>query len=180
MVNNIKCSASGLCHPTGRRQCWWAMKVRPAQVRLVGTACWIGTWEWFFLLRDFTANHSLSITNTVFEHKRAHKCTWHYIVGCRSVIHFVIISSDLRQYVLDIQSKRGAELSTDLVVSWIRWIRYHLVRVCWEDRAEVPVWEIFNSHLQLSFDSILSPNGPCSEPPFLKLCPQGCWCMLWW
>lgn len=77
----------------------------------------------FSLLRDFTANHSLSITNTVFEHKRAHKCTWHYIVGRRSVIHFVIISSDLRQLVLDIRSKRGAELSTDLVVSWIRWIR---------------------------------------------------------
>ncbi|KAI3362094.1 hypothetical protein L3Q82_012420 [Scortum barcoo] len=39
----------------------------------------------------------------------------------RSMIDFVVVSSDLRPYVLDTQVKRGAELSTDhhLVVIWI-------------------------------------------------------------
>ena len=38
----------------------------------------------------------------------------------RSMIDFVILSSDLRSYVFDTRVKRGAELSTDhhLVVSW--------------------------------------------------------------
>ncbi|KAI3374338.1 hypothetical protein L3Q82_006173 [Scortum barcoo] len=59
------------------------------------------------------------------------------------MIDFVVVSSDLRPYVLDTRVKRGAELSTDhhLVVSWIRWQRRKLdrpgrpkriVRVCWE------------------------------------------------
>jgi len=56
---------------------------------------------------------------------------------------FVIVSSDLRPYVLDTWVKRGGELSTDyhLVVSWIRWRGSRLdrpgkpkrvVRVNWE------------------------------------------------
>ena len=76
------------------------------------------------LLLDFCASHGLSIMNTMFEHKDAHKCTWYQsTLGRRSMIDFVIVSSDLRPCVLDTRVKRGAELSTDhhLVVSWVRW-----------------------------------------------------------
>ncbi|KAI3351146.1 hypothetical protein L3Q82_005608 [Scortum barcoo] len=66
------------------------------------------------LLLDFCASHSLSITNTMFEHKGVHQCTWHQdTLGRRSMIDFVVVSSDLRPYVLDTRVKRGAELSTD-------------------------------------------------------------------
>ncbi len=117
-------------------------------------------------LLDFCASYSLSITNTMFKHKGVHQCTWHQdTLGRRSMINFVVISSDLRPYVLDTRVKRGAELSTDhhLVVSWIRWRGRKLdrlgrpkrtVRVCWERLAESPVREIFNSHLRRSFDRI--------------------------
>ncbi|KAI3365796.1 hypothetical protein L3Q82_000794 [Scortum barcoo] len=98
------------------------------------------------------------------------------------MIDFVVVSSDLRPYVLDTRVKRGAELSTDhhLVVSWLRWQRRKLdrpgrpkriVRVCWERLAEPSVREVFNSHLRKSFSQIpreagtLSPSGPCSLPP---------------
>ena len=66
------------------------------------------------LLLYFCASHGLSITNTMVEHKDAHKCTWYQsTLGRRSMIDFVIMSSDLRLYVL--------EFSTDhnLVVSWV-------------------------------------------------------------
>ncbi|KAI3354769.1 hypothetical protein L3Q82_004595 [Scortum barcoo] len=80
-------------------------------------------------------------------------------LGRRSMIDFVVVSSDLRPYVLDTRVKRGAELSTyhHLVVSWIRWQRRKLdrpgrpkriVRVCWERLAEPSVREVFNSHLR--------------------------------
>ncbi|KAI3363805.1 hypothetical protein L3Q82_001412 [Scortum barcoo] len=41
------------------------------------------------LLLDFCASHSLSITNTMFEHKGVHQCTWHQdTLGRRSMIDF--------------------------------------------------------------------------------------------
>ncbi|KAI3356013.1 hypothetical protein L3Q82_017286, partial [Scortum barcoo] len=68
----------------------------------------------------------------MFEHKRVHQsCTWQQdTLGWRSMIDFVVVSSDLWLYVLDTRVKRGAELSTDhhLVVSWIRWQRRKLDR----------------------------------------------------
>ncbi len=76
------------------------------------------------LLLDFCASYRLSITNTMFDHKDVHQCKWHQdTLGRRLMIDFVVVSSDLRPYVLDIRVRRGAELSTDhhLVVSWIRW-----------------------------------------------------------
>ncbi|KAI3376108.1 hypothetical protein L3Q82_016634 [Scortum barcoo] len=86
------------------------------------------------------------------------------------MIDFVVVSSDLRPYVLDTRVKRGAELSTDhhLVVSWIRWQGRKLdrpgrpkriVRVCWERLAEPSVREVFNSHLRKSFSQIPREAG---------------------
>ncbi|KAI3370935.1 hypothetical protein L3Q82_023490 [Scortum barcoo] len=109
--------------------------------------------------------------NTMFEHKGVHQCTWHQdTLSRRSMIDFVVVSSDLRPYVLDTRVKRGAELSTDhhLVVSWIRWQRRKLdrpgrpkriVRVCWERLAEPSVREVFNSHLRKSFSQIPTEAG---------------------
>ncbi len=80
-------------------------------------------------------------------------------LGQRSMIDFVIVSSDLRLHVFDTQVKGGAELSTDyhLVVSWAR-LRgkpldkpgkpKHVVRVNWEC-LEAPGWVAFNFHLLL-------------------------------
>ncbi|KAI3357929.1 hypothetical protein L3Q82_016319 [Scortum barcoo] len=49
----------------------------------------------------------------MFKHKGVHQCTWHQdTLGRRSMIDFVVVSSDLRPYVLDTQVKRGAELSS--------------------------------------------------------------------
>uniref|UniRef100_A0A8C6LDH0 Reverse transcriptase domain-containing protein n=1 Tax=Nothobranchius furzeri TaxID=105023 RepID=A0A8C6LDH0_NOTFU len=102
----------------------------------------------------------------MFEHKDAHRYTWYQgSLGHRSMIDFVVVSSDLRPYVLDTRVKRGAELSTDhhLVVSWIRWQGNmprrpgrpkRIVRVCWERLAEEPVKTVFNSHLRQSFDHV--------------------------
>uniref|UniRef100_A0A3B5PZQ4 Endonuclease/exonuclease/phosphatase domain-containing protein n=1 Tax=Xiphophorus maculatus TaxID=8083 RepID=A0A3B5PZQ4_XIPMA len=123
------------------------------------------------LLLDFCARHGLSITNTMFKHKGVHMCTWHQdTLGRSSMIDFVIVSSDLRPYVLDTRVKRGAELSTDhyLVVSWLRWwgrkpVRpgrpKRVVRVCWERLAESPVRRSFNSHLRQNFEHVPGEVG---------------------
>ncbi|KAI3353913.1 hypothetical protein L3Q82_005118 [Scortum barcoo] len=93
------------------------------------------------LLLDFCASHSLSITITMFEHKGVHQCTWHQdTLGRRSMIDFVVVSSDLRPYVLDTRVKRGAELSTD----------HHLVP---------SVREVLNSHLWENFSQIPRETG---------------------
>ncbi|KAK3549912.1 hypothetical protein QTP86_015528 [Hemibagrus guttatus] len=118
------------------------------------------------LLLDFCASQSLSITNTMFKHKGAQQYTWYEdALGERSMIDLVAVSSDLRPHVLDIQVKRGAELSTNhhLVVSWIRLQRRmpdrlgrpkHIVKVCWECLADPSVRGVFNSHLWESFNQI--------------------------
>ena len=123
------------------------------------------------LLLDFCTSHSLSITNTMFEHRGVHKCTWHQdTLGRRSMIDFVVVSADLRPRVLDTRVKRGAELSTDhhLVVSWMRWRGRkperlgrpkRVVRVCWEHLAEPSVSAAFNSHLRENFSQIPGEVG---------------------
>ncbi|TWW67395.1 hypothetical protein D4764_02G0004360, partial [Takifugu flavidus] len=83
----------------------------------------------------------LSITNTLFRHKGVHMCTWHQdALGRRSMIDFVVVSSDLRPHVLDTRVKRGSELSTD----------HHLAS---------PVRRSFNSHLWESFDQVPGKAG---------------------
>ncbi|TWW81730.1 R2DM Retrovirus-related Pol polyprotein from type II retrotransposable element [Takifugu flavidus] len=123
------------------------------------------------LLLDFCARLRLSITNTLFRHKGVHMCTWHQdALGRRSMIDFVVVSSDLRPHVLDTRVKRGAELSTDhhLVVSCLRWWGRMpdrpgrpkcVVRVCWERLAESPVRRSFNSRLRESFDHVPGEAG---------------------
>ncbi|TWW62415.1 hypothetical protein D4764_04G0010620 [Takifugu flavidus] len=92
---------------------------------------------------------SLAITNTMFKHKVVHLCSWHHDgLGRRSMIDFVVMSADLRPYVLDTRVKRGAELSTD-----------HYLVVCWECLVEEPVRLVFNSHLRHSFDRVLRAVG---------------------
>ncbi|KAI3366320.1 hypothetical protein L3Q82_000443 [Scortum barcoo] len=118
------------------------------------------------------------------------------------MIDFVVVSSDLRPYVLDTRVKRGAELSTDhhLVVSWIRWQRRKLdrpgrpkriVRVCWERLAEPSVREVFNSHLRKSFSQIPREAGDIEsewtmfsasivDAMAVRSCgTQGLWCLSW-
>ena len=57
------------------------------------------------LLLDFCASHSLSITNTMFKHEGVHQCMWHQdTLDWRSMIDFVVVSSDLRPYVQDMRS----------------------------------------------------------------------------
>ena len=54
------------------------------------------------MLLDLCVNHELPITNTKFEHREVHKCTWYQnTIGQGSMIDFVVLSSDLRPYVMD-------------------------------------------------------------------------------
>ncbi|KAI3367240.1 hypothetical protein L3Q82_008292 [Scortum barcoo] len=142
------------------------------------------------------------------EHKGVHQCTWHQdTLGRRSMIDFVVVSSDLRPYVLDTRVKRGAELSTDhhLVVSWIRW---HGGGGSWTDLADPnvlcegllgtsgralcqgglqlpPPEELLTDSEGLEAGETLSPSGPCSLPPlsthamFEVVGTQGLWCLSW-
>lgn len=80
------------------------------------------------LLLDFSVGHSLSVTNTMFEHKVVHQYNWHKdTLVWRLMIDFVVVSGDpqcvsMFPCVLDTRVKRRAKLSTDhqLVVCWMR------------------------------------------------------------
>jgi hypothetical protein len=74
-------------------------------------------------LLDFCCGNGMSIMNTYFQHRDIHKYTWYRdTVGQKSMIDFFIASSGLRERILDVCVKRGAELSTDhhLVVCRLR------------------------------------------------------------
>ena len=59
--------------------------------------------------------------NTFFQHREVHKYTWYRpSMDQKSLIDFCIVSSDLFSDELDVQVKRGAELSTDHhLVVWV-------------------------------------------------------------
>ncbi|KAI3358227.1 hypothetical protein L3Q82_003224 [Scortum barcoo] len=146
--------------------------------------------------------------NTMFKHKGVHQCTWQlpgHTLGRRSMIDFVVVSSDLRPYVLDTRVKRGAELSTDhhLVVSWLSSsLAEEEVGQTWQTQtycegllgtrlAEPSVREVFNSHLRKSFSQIPREAGDIESEWTMfsasivdagssKLWTQGLWCLSWW
>ncbi|TWW66800.1 hypothetical protein D4764_20G0008320 [Takifugu flavidus] len=100
----------------------------------------------------------LSITNTLFRHKGVHMCTWHQdALGRRSMIDFVVVSSDLQPYFLDTRVKRETELSTD----------HHLVESFDHVPGEVgdieSEWTMFRASIVEVADRW----------------PQGGWCLSW-
>ncbi|KAK3574617.1 hypothetical protein QTP86_011532 [Hemibagrus guttatus] len=97
------------------------------------------------LLLDFSASHSLSITNTIFKHKGAHQYTWYQdTLGRRSMIDFVVVN----------RSPPGGELEPLRRMPDRLGRPKHIVRVCWERLADPSVRGIFNSHLRESFNQI--------------------------
>ena len=116
-------------------------------------------------LLDFCAGHALSIMNTFFQHKAVHKYTWYRdALAQRSLIDFIIVSSDLKRLVLDVRAKRGAELSTDhhLVVANIRCCAREparrrgkaATRVRWEALREQDVRDDFARTMAEKFQAI--------------------------
>ena len=65
-------------------------------------------------LLDFCASHSLFITNTIFSHKSVHKSTWHQdTLSRRSMIDFVVVSSDLCVMLSDVDPNADTDQSGD-------------------------------------------------------------------
>ncbi|TWW81341.1 R2 Retrovirus-related Pol polyprotein from type I retrotransposable element [Takifugu flavidus] len=84
-------------------------------------------------LLDFCASRSLAITNTMFEHKVVHRYSWHHdSLGRRSMIDFIVVSADLRPYVLDTRVKR-------LITTWWRLSRAVAARPLVLVMAVIPV-----------------------------------------
>ncbi|KAI3353352.1 hypothetical protein L3Q82_019887 [Scortum barcoo] len=91
----------------------------------------------------------------MFEHKGVHQCTWHQdTLGRRSMIDFVVVSSDLRPYVLDTRVKRGAELSTDhhLVIDRYRQAKQAAAQEAVLE-AKTRVWEEFGEAMEEDYRS---------------------------
>ncbi|KAI3360026.1 hypothetical protein L3Q82_014350 [Scortum barcoo] len=97
-------------------------------------------------------------------------------LGRRSMIDFVVVSSDLRPYVLDTRVKRGAELSTNRSPpggelgsagrggSWTDLADPNIPREAGDIESE---WTMFSA-------SIVDARGSS------KLWTQGLWCLSWW
>ncbi|KAI3375841.1 hypothetical protein L3Q82_004117 [Scortum barcoo] len=109
---------------------------------------------------------------TMFEHKGVHQCTWHQdTLGRRSMIDFVVVSSDLRPYVLDTRVKRGAELvNRSPPGGELDPLAEEEVGQTWQTQTycegllgtsgrALSVREVFNSHLRKSFSQIPREAG---------------------
>lgn len=84
--------------------------------------------QWWWKLEGVIGRNGalLIISNTMFEHRVTHECTWYQnTVDQRWMIDFLVISLNLLPNFLDVREKRGVDVSTahHLVVSWIRWGR---------------------------------------------------------
>ena len=65
-------------------------------------------------LLDFCMALGLGITNSWFNHKDIHKFTWEEPTRNRkSILDYILVSKDLRRYVLDTRVFRGFEVSSD-------------------------------------------------------------------
>jgi hypothetical protein len=116
-------------------------------------------------LLDFCSANGLSIMNTYFRHRDIHKYTWRREYGgLKSMIDFVIVSSDLRSRVADVRVARGAELSTDHYLVVCRLLMSHAVgriqkdrkvwRVRWERLKEARVAETFVDEVTSRFAQV--------------------------
>ena len=120
------------------------------------------------LLLDFCACNGLSIMNTYFQHRDAHKYTWYRETsGQRSLIDFAVVSADLRSQVMNVRVRRGAELSTDhhLVVCRLRTQNLakntktrgrKVYRIRWERLKEEDMAKNFADNVDQQFSQIPS------------------------
>ena len=112
------------------------------------------------LLLDICAFHTLTITNTMFKHKVVYKCIWYYSSLCqRSVIKFVVTSSDLWLYVLNTGVKRAHQM-----------IWQHL------SSEEFLVYSTggWGHEIKLDRGQSIHCRGSCKE-----LWSEGHWCLSW-
>ncbi|KAI3355482.1 hypothetical protein L3Q82_018318 [Scortum barcoo] len=121
----------------------------------------------------------------MFEHKGVHQCTWHQdTLGRRSMIDFVVVSSDLRPYVLDTRVKRGAELvnrsppggeldplaeeevgQTWQTQTYCEGLLGTSGRALCQGGLQLPPPEELLTERFRGRLGTLSPSGPCSLPP---------------
>ena len=68
------------------------------------------------LLLDYCAHYRFSITKTLFWHKGVHMCTWHkYTCGRSLMMDFVVMSLDLRPYVLGTRDGQSCQPITVVI-----------------------------------------------------------------
>lgn len=66
------------------------------------------------LLLDFSAHHSLSMTNTMFKHNKAHQCTWHKVtLSRRSMINFIVSISSHVSWTLQKREGQSCPVTVD-------------------------------------------------------------------
>ena len=65
-------------------------------------------------LLQFSSEHNLLISNTLFPHKRIHKYTWECRgKGLRSLIDYFLVGKEARKQVVDTKVVRGAEIGSN-------------------------------------------------------------------
>ncbi|KAI3369433.1 hypothetical protein L3Q82_007660 [Scortum barcoo] len=121
----------------------------------------------------------------MFKHKGVHQCTWHQdTLGRRSMIDFVVVSSDLRPYVLDTRVKRGAELvnrsppggelaplaeeevgQTWQTQTYCEGLLGTSGRALCQGGLQLPPPEELLTQIPREAGDIESESGPCSLPP---------------